>query len=186
MEIDGKGTLRILLRDGEYKMAFEHMEMDIVVKLLDALRGYRLSFYHLDDHRLDMYVVSNRMRVPLSKLLLSPQGNFRVLLGSFSEDEIRKVLAIRDTLIHQSKALDDKYAKLMESGIGLNLLLSRIVSIGVLMALLEIQRLIACLRYGVEGTKINFQNLRRSEVVLVNAFGEGILWYMLAVCLKTP
>ena len=61
MEIDGKGTLHILLRDGEYKMAFEYlflmgkaMEMDIVVKLLDALRGYRLSFYHLDDHRIDM------------------------------------------------------------------------------------------------------------------------------------
>ena len=52
------------------------------------------------------------MRVPLSKLLLSLQGDFRVLLGSFSEDEIRE--AVRDTLIHQSRALDDKYAKLME------------------------------------------------------------------------
>ena len=47
MEIDGKGTVCILLRDGEYEMAFEYlfltgksMEMDIVVKLLDALRGY--------------------------------------------------------------------------------------------------------------------------------------------------
>ena len=88
------------------------MEMDIAVKFLDALRGYRLSFHHLDDHRIDTYVVSNRRRVPLSKLLLSLQGNFRVLLGSFSEDEIRE--AIRDTIIHQSRALDDKYAKLME------------------------------------------------------------------------
>ena len=35
-----------------------------------------------------------------------------MLLGSFSEDEIRE--AVRDTLIHQSRALDDKYAKLME------------------------------------------------------------------------
>ena len=119
MEIDGKGTLCILLRDEDYKMAFEYlfltgksMEMDIVVKLLDALRGYRLSFYHLDDHRVDTYVVSNRMRVPLSKLLLSPQGDFRVLLGSFSEDEIRE--AVRDTIIHQSRALDDKCTKLME------------------------------------------------------------------------
>ena len=48
------------------------MEMDIAVKLLYALRGYQLSFYNLDDHRIDMYVVSNRTRVPLSKLLLSP------------------------------------------------------------------------------------------------------------------
>ena len=47
MEIDGKGTLRILVRDGEYKMTFEYlslmrksMDMDIVVKLLDTLRGY--------------------------------------------------------------------------------------------------------------------------------------------------
>ena len=39
--------VHILLRDGDYKMAFEYlslmgksMEMDIVVKLLDALRGY--------------------------------------------------------------------------------------------------------------------------------------------------
>ena len=78
MEIDGKGTLRILLRDGEYKIAFEYiflmgmaMEMNIVVKLLDASRGYRLSFYHLDDHRIGTYIVSNRMRVPLAKLLLS-------------------------------------------------------------------------------------------------------------------
>ena len=93
MEIDRKSTLCILLRDGEYKMTFEYlflmrksMEMDIVVKLLDALRGYQLSFYHLDDHIMDMYIVSNRMRVPLSKLLPSLQGNFRVLLGSFSED----------------------------------------------------------------------------------------------------
>ena len=60
-----------------------------------------------------MYVASNRARVPLSKLLLSPQGDFRVLLGSFSEDEIREA-TIRDTLIHQSRVLDDKYAKLME------------------------------------------------------------------------
>ena len=35
-----------------------------------------------------------------------------MLLGSLSEDEIRE--AIRDTLIHQSRVLDDKYAKLME------------------------------------------------------------------------
>ena len=35
-----------------------------------------------------------------------------MLLGSFSEDEIRE--AIRDTLIHRSRASDDKYAKLME------------------------------------------------------------------------
>ena len=108
MEIDIKGTLRILLRDGEYEMAFEYlflmgksMEMDIVLKLLDALRGYRLSFHDLDDHRIDTYVVSNRMRVPLSKPLLSPQGNFRVLSGSFSEDKINE--AIRDTVIHQSR-----------------------------------------------------------------------------------
>ena len=47
MEIDGKGTLCILRRDEDYKMAFEYlflmeksMEMDIVVKLLNALRGY--------------------------------------------------------------------------------------------------------------------------------------------------
>ena len=59
-----------------------------------------------------MYVVSNRTRVPLSKLLLSMQGNFRVLLSSCSDDEIRE--AIRDTLIHQSRVLDDKYTKLME------------------------------------------------------------------------
>ena len=52
------------------------------------------------------------MRVSLSKLLLSPQGDFRVLLGSISEDEIRE--AVRDTIVHQSRALDDKYAMLMK------------------------------------------------------------------------
>ena len=82
LKIDGKGTLCILHRDRDYKMAFEYlflmgrsMEMDIVVKLLDGLRGYRLSFYHLDDHRIDTYVISNRMRGPISKLLLSLQGD---------------------------------------------------------------------------------------------------------------
>ena len=35
-----------------------------------------------------------------------------MLLGSFSEDEIKK--AIRDAVVYQSRAIDDKYAKLME------------------------------------------------------------------------
>ena len=69
-------------------------------------------FYHLDDHKIDTYIVSNRTRVLLSKLLLSLQGDFRVLSGSFSKDEIRE--AIRDTIIHQSRVLNDKYAILME------------------------------------------------------------------------
>ena len=40
------------------------------------------------------------------------------------------------------------------------------------------------IKVGSRGYKDQFQNLRRSEVVLVNAFGEGILWHMLVVCLK--
>ena len=77
----------------------------------------------------------------MSKLLLSPQGDFRVLLGSFIEDEIRE--AIRDTLIPQSRALDDKYAKLMERWDRFeSTTFMDSIDIGVLMVLLEIQRLI--------------------------------------------
>ena len=43
---------------------------------------------------------------------MSLQGDFRVLLGRFSKDEIRE--AVRDTLICHSRVLDDKYTKLME------------------------------------------------------------------------
>ena len=87
-------------------------------KLLDALRGYQLSFYHLNDHRLDTYIISDRTRAALSRLLLSPQGDHRILFGSFDELEIGN--AIKDTLIHHSRELDEKYAKLMKKWETLN------------------------------------------------------------------
>ena len=54
--IEGTDILNLLLKDGKYKRAFRYMfetgfpiPLKMVPKLLNALRGYRLSFYSLID-----------------------------------------------------------------------------------------------------------------------------------------
>ena len=111
--------LSLLLKGGKYKRAFRYMfetghpiPLKIVPKLLNALRGYRLSFYSLIDLMLSIFVVSNRTRNQITRLLIGPQGSHRIFLGAFKVYQLK--FAERNAVIHDSRQIDDRYAKLMK------------------------------------------------------------------------
>ena len=118
-ETEGTDILSLLLKDGEYKRAFRYMfetgnpiPLKIVPKLLNALRGHRLPFYSLIDLKLNIFVVSNRTRNQITRLLICSQGSHRTFLGTFKICQLK--FAERNAIIHESRLIDDKYAKLME------------------------------------------------------------------------
>ena len=118
-EIEGMDILSLLLKNGEYKRAFRYMfetgnliPLKIVSKLLNALRGHRLSFYSLIDLKLNIFVVSNRTRNQITRLLICPQGSHRIFLGTFKICQLK--FAERNAIIHESRQIDDRYAKLMK------------------------------------------------------------------------
>ena len=86
--------------------------LKIVPKLLNALRGHRLSFYSLIDLKLSIFVVSNRTRNQIMRLLICPQGSHRIFLGTFKICQLK--FAERNAIIHESRQIDDRYAKLMK------------------------------------------------------------------------
>ena len=86
--------------------------LKIVPKLLKALRGYRLSFYSLIDLKLSIFVVSNRTRNQITRLLICSQGSHRIFLGTFKICQLK--FAERNAIIHESRQIDDRYAKLMK------------------------------------------------------------------------
>ena len=117
--IEETDILSLLLKDGEYERAFRYMfetghpiPLKIVPKLLIALRGHRLSFYSLIDLKLCIFVVSNRMRNQITRLLIGPQGSHRIFLGAFKIYQLK--IAERNAIIHESRQIDDRYAKLMK------------------------------------------------------------------------
>ena len=117
--IEEMDILSLLLKDSEYKRAFGYMfemghpiPLKIVPKLLNALRGHRLSFYSLLDLKLSIFVVSNRMRNQITRLLICPQGSQRIFLGTFKIYQLK--FAERNAIIHDSRQIDDRYAKLMK------------------------------------------------------------------------
>ena len=118
-EMEQMDTLTLLLKDGDYKRAFRYMfetghpiPLKIVPKLLNALRGHRLSFYSLLDLKLSIFVVSNRTRNQITKFLIGPQGSHRIFLGAFKIYQLK--FAERNAIIHDSRQIDDRYAKLMK------------------------------------------------------------------------
>ena len=117
--IEEMDILSLLLKDGEYKRVFRYMfetgnpiPLKIVPKLLDALRGHRLSSYSLIDLKLSIFVVSNRTRNQIMRLLICPQGSHRIFLGTFKICQLK--FAERNAIIHESRQIDDRYAKLMK------------------------------------------------------------------------
>ena len=117
--MEGTDILSLLLKDGKYERAFRYMSetghpipLKIVPKLLNALRGYRLSFYSLIDLKLSIFVVSNRTRNQITRLFISPQGSHRIFLGAFKIYQLK--FAERNAIIHDSKQIDNRYAKLMK------------------------------------------------------------------------
>ena len=118
-EIEETDVLSLLLKEGEYKRAFRYMfetgkpiPLNIVPKLLNALRGHRLSFYSLIDLKLSIFLVSNKTRNQITRLLICPQGSHRIFLGSFKIYQLK--FAERNAIIHESRQIDDRYAKLMK------------------------------------------------------------------------
>ena len=118
-EIEETDTLTLLLKTGNYKTAFRYMfEMGnpillkIVPKLLNALRGHRLSFYSLLDLKFSIFVVSNKTRNQITRLLIVPQGSHKIFLGAFKIYQLK--FAERNAIIHDSRQTDDRYAKLMK------------------------------------------------------------------------
>ena len=89
-EIEGMDILSLSLKDAKYKRAFRYMfetghpiPLKIVPKLLIALRGHGLSFYSLINLKLSIFIVSNRTRNQITRLLIGPQGCHRIFLGAF-------------------------------------------------------------------------------------------------------
>ena len=112
-------TLNILFRNGHYKLAFDYMfktgqaiPTDIVANLLSTLIGYRLSFYSVDDSKLSTYLVSNHTKKRIVKLLIVPQGSYRIMLGSFQKGEVLKMA--KDASVHKSRLIDEKCVLLMK------------------------------------------------------------------------
>ena len=117
--IEETDILSLLLKDGEYRRVFRYMfetgtpiPLMIVPKLLNALRGQRLSFYSLIGLKLSIFVVSNRTRNQITRLLICPQGSHRIFLGTFKICQLK--FAERNAIIHESRQIDDRYAKLMK------------------------------------------------------------------------
>ena len=117
--IEGTDILSLLVKDGKYKRALRYMfetglpiPLKIVPKLLNALRGHRLSFYSLIDLKLSIFVVSNRTRNQITRLLIGPQGCNRIFLGAFKIYQLK--FAERNAIIQDSRQIDDRYAKLMK------------------------------------------------------------------------
>ena len=117
--IEETDILSLLLKDGEYKRAFRYMfetghpiPLEIVPKLLIALRGHRLSFYSLIDLKLSIFVVSNRTRNQITRILTCPQGSHKIFLGTFKICKLK--FAEKNAIIHESRQIDDRYAKLMK------------------------------------------------------------------------
>ena len=73
------------------------LPLKVVSKLLQALKGYRLSFYDLDDRGLTIFVVNDKTRVKLTKLLVGPQDNQRIFLGHFKYGDIARRTKCNDS-----------------------------------------------------------------------------------------
>ena len=118
-EIEETDTLSLLLKEGRYRRAFKYVfemgvaiPLKIVSKLLNALRGHRLSFYSSIDLKLSIFVVSNKTTNQITRLLIDPQGSHRIFLGTFKLYQLK--FAERNAIIHESRQIDDRYAKLMK------------------------------------------------------------------------
>ena len=94
-----------------FEMGFP-IPLKIVPKLLNAFRGYRLSFYSLIDLKLSIFVISNRTRNQITRLFIGPQRSHGIFLGTFKIYQLKS--AERNAIIHDSRQIDDRYAKLMK------------------------------------------------------------------------
>ena len=99
-------TLNMYHRNGDYNAAFDYMFItgesipaDIVGNLLNALQGYRISFYSVKDRNFSTYVVSNCAKKHIIKHLVVPRDKHMAILSSFKK---------HSTIEKAKNALSDK------------------------------------------------------------------------------
>ena len=72
---------------------------NVVGSLLNALQGYRISFYSVKDSNFSMYVVSRSTKKHIIKNLIVPRSKYMALLGSCDK---------RDVIERAKSALSDR------------------------------------------------------------------------------
>ena len=102
-----KDTLSKYLKNGNYNRAFDYMfrtgeaiPANVVGNLLNALQGYRISFYSVKDSNFSTYIVSSSTKKHIIKNLIVPRSKYMALLGSFDKRDImeRAKSALSDRL----------------------------------------------------------------------------------------
>ena len=66
----------------------------------------------MTDLKLSIFVVSNRTRNQIRRLLIGPQGSHRIFLGAVKIFQLK--FAERNAIIHDSRQIDDRYTELMK------------------------------------------------------------------------
>ena len=81
-----KDTLSKYLKNGNYNRAFDYMfrtgeaiPANVVGNLLNALQGYRISFYSVKDHNFSTYIVSNSTKKHIIKHLVVPRDKYMAI-----------------------------------------------------------------------------------------------------------
>ena len=104
-------TLSKYLKNSSYNTAFEYMfktgeaiPVNVTGKLLNALQGYRISFYSVKDHSFSTYVVSSSTKRHIIKHLVRPQDEYMAISGSFKKHDARR--RAKDTLSDRLKLMD--------------------------------------------------------------------------------
>ena len=109
-------TLSMYLRNGDYNAAFssmfitgESIPADIVGNPLNALQGYRISFYSVKDRNFSTYVVSNSTKKHIVKHFVVPRDKHMAILGSFIKhnaiERAKNALSDRLRLKNEKKAV---------------------------------------------------------------------------------
>ena len=100
------------LKNGSYNTAFEYMfktgeaiPVNATGKLLNALQGYRISFYSVKDNSFSTYVVSSCTKRHIIKHLVTPQDEYMAILGSFKKHNVRR--RAKDALLDRLKLMDE-------------------------------------------------------------------------------
>ena len=108
-------TLSMHLRNDDHNAAFNHMFItgesipaDIVGNLLNALQGYRISFYSVKNHNFSTYIVSDSTKKDIIKPLVVPRDKHMAILGSFKKhnaiERAKNMLSDRLRLKNEKKA----------------------------------------------------------------------------------
>ena len=85
------------LKNRNYNKAFDYMfrtgeaiSLNVVGNELNALQGYRISFYSVKDSNFSTYVVSNCIKKHIVENLIVPRNKYMATLGSFNKHSVKE------------------------------------------------------------------------------------------------